>query len=553
MNENAANAPRLRIPFAPACGALVAVWLSLGPSLLPRPALLQALACILAAALGYAVGALTGWVLRGIGVHLEGRTRRIAWIVFAVIAAAGTIAAFTFHLSWQRTMRNEIGVDGLTFSHIPIIFVVSLLGAAAVLAIARLLRAAGRFTGRQVARVLPGPVAVVLGAVLVGMATWWVVDTMVTSRILNRMDTTFIAINDEFRADLAPPTSPHVSGGPDSSVAWDDLGRYGRLFVINAPTPESISQFTGQPALEPVRAYAGIGPDGESDLAQQADIAVRELELMGGFDRAVLNVVTSTGRGWVNDNQVRALEYMWNGDTATVSIQYSYLPSWVSFLVDGERAQTAGRLLFDAVYEHWRELPEDARPLLVVSGESLGTFGAEAAFGGVHDLSERTDGALFVGPTGDNTLWSQFTAERDPGSPEVLPILQDGKTVRFSHGTDWDRPDPHWSQPRVGYIQHSDDPVTWWTWSLFTHKPDWLKEPRGEAVSPHMRWIPFITGLQVGLDQFVGQDVPAGYGHEFGTAPIYGWARILPPPGWSDADADRLADAVSSAPLHDDE
>ena len=79
---------------------------------------------------------------------------------------------------------------------------------------------------------------------------------------------------------------------------------------------------------------------------------------MGGFDRAVLNVVTGTGRGWVNENQARALEFMWAGDTATVSIQYSYLPSWMSFLIDGERAQDAGRLLFDAVYAEWVELPD---------------------------------------------------------------------------------------------------------------------------------------------------------------------------------------------------
>src|SRR5690606_20423150 len=127
-------------------------------------------------------------------------------------------------------------------------------------------------------------------------------------------------------------------------------------------------------------------------------------------------------------------------DVATVSMQYSYVPSWMSFLVDGERAQDAGRLLFDAVYARVLELPESDRPLLVASGETLGTFGGEAAIRGAQDLMQRTDGALFGGPTGNNGLWSQFTADRDPGSPQGLPVYQGGQTVRFA-----DRPEDWWA------------------------------------------------------------------------------------------------------------
>ena len=45
-----------------------------------------------------------------------------------------------------------------------------------------------------------------------------------------------------------------------------------------------------------------------------------------------------------------ALEYMTGGDSAIVAIQYSYLPSWISYLVDQSTAGEAGRALFDAVY-----------------------------------------------------------------------------------------------------------------------------------------------------------------------------------------------------------
>ena len=68
----------------------------------------------------------------------------------------------------------------------------------------------------------------------------------------------------------------------------------------------------------------------------------------------------------------------------------------------------------------------------MVSGESLGTFGGEAAFSGDQDLATRTAGALFVGPTNGNTLWNRFTAERDARTPEVMPTYDGGVTVRFA-------------------------------------------------------------------------------------------------------------------------
>ncbi len=295
-----------------------------------------------------------------------------------------------------------------------------------------------------------------------------------------------------------------------------------------------------------MRAYVGVGTDGDVDLPEEADRAVAELARMGGFRRAVLNVVTGTGRGWVNENQAQALEYLWDGDTATVSMQYSYLPSWMSFLADGDRAETAGRLLFDAVYAHWSALPPGDRPKLVVSGESLGSFGAEAAFSSARDLTRRTDGALFVGPTANNSLWRRFTTDRDPGTPEVLPTYDDGATVRFADDPTDLTTLGRWSGHRIGYLQHANDPVTWWDWSLAVHKPDWLSEPRGRDVSPSIHWIPLITMLQLAADQMVANDVPNGTGHQFGTAPVDAWATILPPPGWTAADTSRLAATITA-------
>ncbi len=455
---------------------------------------------------------------------------------------AGTLGALWLAHRWDDQLRDLVGVERDSVGADVVMLVVATVLFTTLLAFGRILKAAAGWVARQVGRVLPERVALVAGALVVAWLTWGLVTGVVGDQAVASLDTTFKAINDEFRTELAAPASPYVSAGPQSGESWDDLGRQGRIFIAAAPTEEDIGAFTGGHALSPVRAYVGA-PDG-IDLRETAERAVDELDRMGGFDRSVLNVVTGTGRGWVNENQARALEFMWAGDTATVSMQYSYLPSWMSFLLDGERAQDAGRLLFDAVYAQWVDLPRDSRPLLVVSGESLGSFGGEAAFSGAQDLATRTDGALFVGPTNNNRLWSRFTAERDAGTPEVLPVYDGGDIVRFADvPTDWTAPG-EWAGPRIGYLQHANDPITWWDWSLALNRPDWLEEPPGRDVSTHLHWIPVVTMLQLAADQLVANDVPAGQGHQFGQEPARAWAEILPPPGWTDEDTERLVAAV---------
>ena len=143
-------------------------------------------------------------------------------------------------------------------------------------------------------------------------------------------------------------------------------------------------------------------------------------------------MVTTTGSGWGDPSAVDSLEYLTGGDVATVSMQYSYLPSWLSYLVDQKRAREAGRELFDAVYDRWSKLPADDRPRLLVVGESLRLLRGETAFSGEYDLRNRTGGAVFAGPPNFNTLYREFVDGRDVGTPEVEPVYRGGRTVRFT-------------------------------------------------------------------------------------------------------------------------
>jgi uncharacterized membrane protein len=158
-----------------------------------------------------------------------------------------------------------------------------------------------------------------------------------------------------------------------------------------------------------------------------------DLDRAGGFRRTRLLVATTTGQGWLDPGSTAAFEYVAGGDSAIVAVQYSYVPSGISYLVDQARPRRAGRELFDAVYERWVTLPAHERPQLYVFGESLGSFGAEGAFSGEFDLRNRTAGALFVGPPNFNALQTEFRDGRDPGSLEVEPVYRGGRTVRFSN------------------------------------------------------------------------------------------------------------------------
>ena len=530
-------------------GALACAWLALTPSLLPRSAVFQGALCAVSAVIGYGIGALLGWVLRATGLRLTGNIRRGVWIALLSVAVAGSVAMLILAHSWQQAQRSALGMEPASSASPIIAVLVGIAVFAFLIIVCRAILALVHLIRNRLHRRLPAQAATWVAIVAVAVCATWLGRELLVGTGAAVLDRTYLAINDEFTTDVAAPMLEEVSGGPGSSESWESLGRQGRIFIANTPTRESIEQFAaaqssplqGDSVKQPIRVYIGGGTQGEIDLQAEAERAVAELERTGGFDREVLNVVTGTGRGWVNENQAAGLEFMWAGDTATVSMQYSYLPSWMSYLVDEHRARDAGRLLFDAVYARWQELPATERPRLVVSGESLGSFGSEGAFSGAQDLAQRTDGALWVGPTANNLLWQQFTAEREPGTAVYLPVFDGGATVRFSaDGAEWEGAGP-WMSPRVGYLQHANDPVTWLDPSIVFERPDWLSDEanRGPGVPDAMVWLPLITVLQLGVDQ-LASGVPAGQGHEFGQAPAVAWATILPPEDWQSTDTDRL-------------
>lgn len=536
-----------RFSLAGLAGALAFYCLSLTPSLLPRVWYLQALMSGITMVLGYAVGCFLGWVLRSLVPRPPGRWRRPVGRGLLAAAAVVLVPLYGYlGAGWQHQIRELVDAGQPSESRYVFVAGVALVIFGLIIGLARGIRSLIRAAGRVLGRFLPRQAALAVASLVVFAILGFLITGVLPRVAISGANSVFEDIDNGTPAGIAEPATSLRSGSESSLIPWITLGRQGRTFVDTGPTPEEISRFSGRPAMEPIRVYVGLKsalpsavPASPLSIRAEADLAVRELERTGAFRRKVLVVATTTGTGWLNPAMIDPLEYMYDGDSAVVALQYSYLPSWISFLVDQARAQEAGRDLFDAVYAHWRLLPADRRPKLVVFGESLGSFGGEAAFSGADDIRDRTSGVLWVGPTNSNELWSRFTSFRDPGSPVWRPVYDGGRTVRFASSAAQLSGDSglsgSWPQPRVVYLQNPSDPIVWWSWHLAFHQPGWLSgRRRPPDVSPAMHWYPLVTFWQVAGDLALSTAVPAGHGHSYGVAQAAGaWASIIPPPGWT--------------------
>lgn len=531
--------------------ALVFWWQSLFPTQMPRTWAAQAAMSAVCLAIGYALGVLFGLVgraiLRRIGAAPSPRHRTQVWHAFLALTALIAVVGVIAWPRWQNDQRALVQLD-------PIPAVQAVPMVVATILVAVVLGLVGRVVGRGVVhldrfnrRHLPGAIAQPATIVLVVLVAGFLLRDVAFQRFVESTNAAFGTLDTTTREGTERPTADTVSGSPASLVAWDSLGIQGRDFVAEATTRTDLEAFhhDGAELSDPIRIHVGIRT--ATSPQQRAELAVRELERTGAAERSVLVVTTATGTGWVDPDAAVALEQMHAGDTAIVTMQYSYLPSWISSIVDQGNATEAGAVLFDTVHEWWSDLPEDDRPRLIVFGQSLGSYGAEAAFAGptadtsLANLVARTDGALFTGPTNDNVIWRQLTAGRDHGTPVWAPVYDEGRSVRFVTRD----PDPvelggPWDQPRVLYVQHPSDPVTFWSFDSFWTRPEWMDHPRGHDVPDRGSWFPIVTGVQGVFDLMAGFGAPPGFGHDYRLDFVRGWGDVVPPDGWTDADSRRL-------------
>ena len=504
-------------------GAWVFAWL---PSLLPAGTVLHGVSLGVLAAVAYAAGAAVEAAVKILrrrstphneepvtpgGGGFSGSRRARVWDAAALVAVLFALVSGAWLVNGVNWQAEQVGTPELSVSWV----VATGVGAATfavLLAIARGLRLlTGVFAkawGRRVPSALATPVAfastvaVVVGAIAASYASLQVA--------FNRIDAN--------AAGQSPPTAANRSGSEESMIAFDSLGRQGRAFVTQGSDPGT------------TRIYAGL--DSASSARARAQLAVADLLRAGGAQAPVWVGVTTTGNGFIDPAAAQAAEDATNGSAALVAIQYSTLPSWLSFLVDQSSAQEAGAALYEALNEARAALPEGQRPRLILYGESLGAFGSAAPFRGMTpaQITERVDGALWVGPPAATEPVSSWTADGVP--PIWQPIVDAGRWVRYAASppaTAAPPGDGPWLSPRIMVLQNPTDPVVWFKPGLAWRPASWLEAPRGPGVQEGTRWMPVLFFLQVGLDMPQAVGMPSGVGHDYSTALPEAWRQVLGP------------------------
>lgn len=545
----------VRLDFVGVAFGALFFCLSLTPSLMPREWTLAGLIGGINAAIGYGIGVLAGKVFRalflnhrpwwppspkiGYGLKTATVALSIAACVLVLIPAA----------AWQRQISAIMGVAGPGTSGYLRTLAVALVVGGVLVGMARIVKDAIKALARLMIRRwdINDEVAMFIGTAIVVVLVITLVNGVLFRGFVAGASAVFQPQNDTTRPGIVQPVEPQRSGSTDSFASWSSLGFQGRNFVASGPRAADLTQLNGRQAKEPIRIYAGL-QSADTDEGRVA-VLLSELQRTRAFERKVLVIIPTTGTGWVDPVAARSIEAMYNGDTALVAMQYSYLPSWISFVADQQKSVQAGKVMIDAIHQRWQQWPADRRPTLMLYGESLGSMSGQGAFGYLHDVIDMDfSSVLWVGPPNASALWKALTVRRDPGTPEVQPRYDNGRTVRFAQAASSAEiaavAAPPWRGNRVLFLQHASDPVVWWSPDLMFDEPDWLKEPPGLDRSAAMRWFPIVTFWQVSADltNSAGSagSSPTGHGHNYGNAQLDGWVAVAAPAGWTEQDTDRI-------------
>lgn len=255
------------------------------------------------------------------------------------------------------------------------------------------------------AKLEPRRVALLLGFGIAAALFWGVGNGLLLRIALHGLDSSYRGMDGLLPAEISAPEDPLKSGSSESLVSWASLGAQGRQRVLAVPSKNDISALTGGPALEPLRVYVGL--NSAETAEERAALALAELKRVGAFDRSVLVIATPTGTGWVDPAGMAPLEFLHRGDVASVSVQYSYLPSWLSLLIEPDYGSDTARAVFQVVYGYWHALPKEHRPQLYLFGLSLGARNSDLS------ADRRRRGPLSRRALGGSALGQRDLAQGD--------------------------------------------------------------------------------------------------------------------------------------------
>lgn len=534
---------RLLAPLS-AAGSLAGAcfWFAaLSPSLIPRNGLMQGAIGGLCFGVGYALTVMLIANWRWIGFSLPGQPLIGILRKSATLAAMGIILTAAFLGDrWQNAVRAALEMPPAEPGW-PIILLAAGLGLMALLLLAgRVFMALTDVLRTMLLRVLPRRAAGVLAAAVAAWVFWAIGNGFLLEAVLRGLDSSYRRIDALIPADAMQPDDPLKSGSAASLLAWDQLGREGRRRVLSSPAAAEISHLTGRPAKNPLLVYVGLNSADTPEA--RAALALAEMKRIGAFRRKILVIATPTGTGWVDPAGMLPLEVMHGGDVASVSVQYSYLPSWLTLFVDSGYGEETANAVFQAVYGYWRAMPKEERPRLFLFGLSLGSLNSDLASDAYSVLGDPFEGALWAGPPFASRTWPQVTATRQAGSPAWLPEARHRGVFRFFTAEDRKQlAAPGWGPVKILYLQYPSDPISFFETGMWRREPDWMKAPRGPGVSPALTWLPGISFIQLAFDMMTATTVPKGRGHVFAAKDYAeGWRVLTAPEDFDDAAMTRL-------------
>lgn len=529
------------IPVLPLLIGLLLAAASLTPSLIPRGAFFQGVLAGASMAMGYMLTQFVLALWRSLEIPvLRGRWATAAHLLVAVPVLLTLFFCIAHARGWQNGVRDRMGLPKLEVANTLEIAIIALAVFLGLYVIGLLIQGLFNLLRRRLARHISVRSANVLGLLLCAVVVLIVTRDGMVNAGLRMADRSYAAAQYLTDPERPAPTESWRPGSPESLISWDLMGRPGRDFVLSGPAASAIAALNGRPAKEPLRIYVGLAQD--SDPQVRAELALQEMQRVGAFERKVLVVSSPTGTGWMDPASYDALEYMHDGDVATVAVQYSYLQSPLALIFETDAGLDQAESLMRLVYEHWAAMPEDQRPGLYMHGISLGAWSSMHAFNVFQMMNEPIDGALWAGPPFPSTLWNQANAARHANSRFVLPTVDDGQVIRYS--SQYAKPlrsGKPWGRMRVLFMQYASDPIVFYSATALWREPVWMREAKAPDVSPQLSFTPIVTQLQLTVDLLRSTTPPAGYGHNYHVRDyIDAWSAVTEPDGWDEAAADRL-------------
>jgi uncharacterized membrane protein len=545
------QAPILLAPPSPlglmlgAAGFLAA----LTPSMIPRPVVLQGVEAGIAFALLYGLGtgtaALWSWLEAPVPFKRYSRAFLWAAIVLCLAIVGYGLARET---GWQNGIRRVMGMPAVPAGLPVLIAIVGVPVAVLLIGLARLFNAFAKLVSARLAKLIPRRVALLVGFAVAAALFWTIGNGLLLRTALHELDSSYRHIDALMPTELSAPDDPLKSGSGKSLVSWGSLGAQGRERVVAAPSKSDIAALTTGPGMEPLRVYVGL--NSAQTVQQRAELALAELKRVRAFDRAAVVIATPTGTGWVDPSGMAPLEILYRGDVASVSVQYSYLPSWLSLMVEPDYGADTARAVFRVVYDYWRTLPKERRPRLYLFGLSLGARNSDLSADVFDVIADPYQGALWVGPPWDSETWRRVTAMRAAGSPVWLPRFRDESLFHFTtQRNELNGTEARWGPMRMVFLQYPSDPIVFFESAGLWRPPSWMQQ-RAPDVAPEIRWMPVVTFVQQICDMMTATTTPRGVGHVYaGAHYLDGWIAVTEPQGWNEESLARLREWLKAHDL----